>query len=197
MDFDLTLGLVLALFSGVAIAAATGLRAFLPLFLIGLAARFGLIGVHENVAWLTSTEALIALGTATLLEIAADKIPVVDHALDAVATFIRPVAAWFAAYAMLIHWPSPWAQVVATLLAGGSLAVHALKGTVRLGSTAATGGAANPAVSAGEDALAFSLVLAAVLVPLLAVLGLVAVIWLLRRRGARRRAAAPGGGAPR
>jgi hypothetical protein len=176
------LGIVLALFSGIAIAAATGLRAFLPLFLIGLAARYGLIGLHENVGWLTSTNVLIALGTATVLEIAADKIPVVDHALDAVATFIRPVAAWIGAYAMLIHWPSPWAAVVATLLAGGSLAVHGLKGMLRIGSTAATAGTANPAVSTAEDALALSLVVMAVLVPVLAVLLVIGAVVLVRRR---------------
>jgi hypothetical protein len=185
VDIGVDLGLGLALLSGIGIAAATGLRAFLPLFLIGLAARFGVIGLHENVAWLTSTHALVALGSATLLEIAADKIPVVDHALDVISTFIRPVAAWIGAYAMLIHWPTPWAQVVATLLAGGSLAVHALKGTLRLGSTVATGGAANPVVSTGEDAVALSLTAMAVLVPILAVVLLIVAVWLIagRRRG--------------
>lgn len=182
MELGVELQIGLALLAGIGIAAAAGLRAFLPLFLIGLAARFDLIGLHENVSWLTGTNVLIALGAATLLEIAADKIPVVDHALDSVATFIRPVAAWIGAYAMLIHWPSPWAAVVATLLAGGSLAVHALKGVVRIGSTAATAGTANPALSTAEDALALSLVAMAVLVPVLAVALLIGIVWLVRRR---------------
>lgn len=188
MALEVELQIGLALLAGIAIAAAAGLRAFLPLFLIGLAARFELIGLHENVEWLTGTNVLIALGVATVLEMAADKIPVVDHALDSVATFIRPVAAWIGAYAMLIHWPTPWAAVVATLLAGGSLAVHALKGVVRIGSTAATAGTANPAVSTAEDALALSLVVMAVLVPVLAVLLIAGAVWLVRRR--RRRVVA-------
>jgi hypothetical protein len=182
MELGIEIQIGLSLLAGVAIAAAAGLRAFLPLFLIGLAARFELIGLHENVGWLTGTNVLIALGAATLLEIAADKIPIVDHALDSISTFIRPVAAWIGAYAMLIHWPTPWAAVVATLLAGGSLAVHALKGVVRIGSTAATAGTANPAVSTAEDALALSLVVMAVLVPVLAVLLLIGIVWLVRRR---------------
>lgn len=185
MELGVELQIGLALLAGIAIAAAAGLRAFLPLFLIGLAARFDLIGLHENVQWLTGTYVLIALGVATVLEIAADKIPVVDHVLDSIATFIRPVAAWIGAYAMLIHWPTPWAAVVATLLAGGSLAVHALKGVVRVGTTATTAGTANPAVSTAEDALAFSLVVMAVLVPVLAVLLIIVAVWLVRRR--RRR----------
>jgi preprotein translocase subunit YajC len=186
MDVPRELQIVLALLAGVAIAAAAGLRAFLPLFLIGLAARFELIGLHANVQWLTDTNVLIALGAATVLEIAADKIPIVDHALDSVATFIRPVAAWIGAYAMLIHWPAPWAAAVATLLAGGSLALHALKGVVRVGSTASTAGTANPAVSATEDAIAFSLVAMAVLVPALALALIIGIVWFLRRRRRRR-----------
>lgn len=191
MDFAISdpIGLTLALASGVAIAAATGLRAFLPLFLIGLAGRFGLIGLHENVEWLTSTNALIALGVATVLEMAADKIPIVDHGLDTVATVIRPVAAWIAAYSVLIHWPTPWAQIVATLLAGGSLAVHAAKGAFRVGTTATTGGTGNPAVSTAEDALSFSLIVMAVLVPVLALALIVGIVWILRRRGRQRAAA--------
>ena len=146
--------------------------------------------MHENVAWLTSTNVLVALGVATVLEIAADKIPVVDHGLDTISTFIRPVAAWIAAYSMLIHWPSPWAQVVATLLAGGSLAVHAAKGAFRVGTTATTAGTGNPVVSTAEDALSLSLIAMAVLVPALALVLIVVAFWLLRRRRRRQSAAA-------
>jgi hypothetical protein len=119
-----------------------------------------------------------------VLEIAGDKIPAVDHALDAIGTVIRPVAAWIAAYSVLIHWPTPWAQVVATLLAGGSLAIHAMKGMLRIGSSATTGGVANPAVSAAEDALSLTLVAMAILLPVLAVGLLLLAGWALgRRRG--------------
>src|SRR5437773_10668842 len=121
------LSLGLALLAGVAIAAACGLRAFLPLFVLGLASRFGGVELAPMARWLAGDAALIGLGTATVLEIAADKIPVVDHALDAVATIVRPAAAALAAYGLLVHWPAPVAALLALLLGGTALALHAAK----------------------------------------------------------------------
>src|SRR5262245_25328093 len=75
----------MALLSGVALAAVCGLRAFLPPLAVGLAARFGLLELDLRVAWLAGDPALVAFGFAAVLEIAADKVSVVDHALDLVA----------------------------------------------------------------------------------------------------------------
>lgn len=179
--------MILAVLSGIAIAAACGLRAFLPLLLLGLAGRFELIPLKSDVAWLSGNHALIALALATALEIAADKIPVVDHALDTVSTVIRPAAGWLGAYAVLASWPAPWSQIAAVVLGSTALGVHSIKSGLRLGSSAATLGTANPLLSFAEDGLAVGLVAAAVLAPIL-VLGL-AAIWLLRR-GTRKRARA-------
>ena len=177
----------LALLAGVGIAAAAGLRAFLPLFVLGLAARAGLVDLHRSSEWLASDVALVALGVATVLEIAGDKIPIVDHALDLVATVIRPLAAWFGAYAMLVAWPAPWGQIAAAVLAVGALGLHAFKAQLRLGSTALTAGTANPFVSIVEDLTSLALVAAAVLyVPVLALLLVALAAWALRRRGRRR-----------
>jgi hypothetical protein len=98
--------LLLALAAGVAIAAASGLRAFLPLLGVGLAGRFLHLPLNEGTRWLTSDVALFALAVAAVIEIAGDKIPVVDHALDVIGTFIRPAAAAVAAYAMLDQMPA-------------------------------------------------------------------------------------------
>jgi hypothetical protein len=48
--------------------------------------------------------------------------------------------------------------------------VHALKAKTRLGSTALTGGAANPVLSAAEDFSAFGLATVGVLLPLVALI---------------------------
>ena len=66
------LNVVLALSAGVALAAATGVRAFLPLFSLGLAARRGWAAIRPAEQWLAGDMALIALGTATVLELLAD-----------------------------------------------------------------------------------------------------------------------------
>jgi len=178
---------ILAVAAGVAIAAACGLRAFLPLFVLGVAAHLGWITLDPRAAWLAGSHALIALGVATVLEVAADKIPVVDHALDSVATLIRPAAAWLGANALFHRWPEPWGPVVSFALAALALGVHAVKAKIRLGGTAVTLGTGNPVVSAVEDVGAFTMAIVGLLAPLVAVLAaIVLLVFLMRRRAARR-----------
>ena len=145
----------------------------------------GWIPLRAGAEWLATDLALVALGVATVLEIAADKIPVVDHALDTVGTVLRPAAALLASYAVLGNWPTPWGQIAALVLASLTLGMHAVKSTLRIGSTATTLGHANPLLSGLEDALAFVLCWA-VLVPLLALLAIATGVWLLFRVRRRR-----------
>jgi hypothetical protein len=177
----------LAIGAGVALSAACGLRAFLPLLVLGIASRSGLVHLAPKVQWLTSDAALIALGVATVLELAGDKIPVVDHALDAVGLVLRPAAAWLASYALLIHWPTPWSQIVALTLALIALGIQGAKAKLRLGSSALTLGTANPLLSIVEDVLSLGMAAAALVVPLLA---LAAAILLAVALGRRKRASA-------
>jgi hypothetical protein len=177
------LHLLLALASGVVIAATCGLRAFLPLLVLGLAARFGGLPLHDSVGWLRTDVALIALGVATLVEIAGDKIPLVDHALDAVGLVVRPLAAVFGSYVVLQGWPEPWSALFALMLGGLALGVQAVKAKTRIGSTALTLGHANPLISIGEDLTAAAGAALAVLLPLAALLFAALVLaWVLGRR---------------
>lgn len=170
---------------GLGLAASAGLKTFVPLLVMAVAAHFHLFGLELSgpFAWLGSTGALVALGLATAVELAADKIPVVDHALSVIGTVARPAAGALAAAAAFSHL-DPTAAAVAGLIVGApmALAVHSAQATTRVASTATTGGLANPVVSLVEDVLAFGgsiLALAApVLVPVvLLIAGL--VVWRL------------------
>jgi hypothetical protein len=183
----LDISLVLAVMSGIAISAACGLRAFLPLFLLGLADRMDWVALQPAASWLSSDHALWALGVATVVEIVADKIPVVDHALDSVGLVLRPAAGWLGAYAVLVQLPSPWAQVLAVVLGSASVAVQLVKAKLRIGSTAVTLGQANPVLSVAEDGLALTGWAIAILAPVAVLIVLfVIALWLSRHR---RRAA--------
>jgi uncharacterized membrane protein len=173
--------MVLALAAGIGVAAACGLRAFLPLLILGGAGRFGFVELHPSVSWLAHDPALIALTVATVLEILGDKIPAVDHALDAVGTLLRPAAGFLAGFALLVHWPEPWGALIALILGGGTLAVHALKSKVRLGSTLTTLGLGNPVLSVIEDFTVAGLVILAILVPLIMLLTMIATIMVVVR----------------
>ncbi|MFI5371869.1 MAG: DUF4126 domain-containing protein [Candidatus Eisenbacteria bacterium] len=187
----------LALVGGVVIAATTGLRAFLPLFALGIAGRLGWWPVEAHLKWLQSTPALVALGVATLLEMAGDKIPVVDHLLDAVGTVVRPVAGVIGSFVVLQAWPTPWGQIAAIVLGGLTLGVHGLKAKTRLASSVATLGTANPALSIVEDVLALVGTVFALVLPFVALFVVLLAIGLLLRAMSRPgRVATPASGRP-
>lgn len=178
---------------GLGLASATGLRTFLPLLMLALAARFELFGIRliEQMDWLGSWPAVAALAVAAMAEFAGDKIPAVDHALNAVGYVTRPVAGAVAAGS--VFWAvDPTLAAVAGLIVGAptALAFNAAQTGVRVGSTATTGGLANPVLSFIEDALAFVTVMVAfilpVLIPVVLVLLAIAVFRLARRLRLRR-----------
>ena len=74
--------LVFAAAAGIAIAAACGLRAFLPLLALSLGVRFHLVHVDHAAAWIASTPVVVTLLWAALIEIVADKVPALDHLLE-------------------------------------------------------------------------------------------------------------------
>ena len=80
--FDLAVSLAL----GIGLAAATGLRLFLPMLVVSAAAYTGHLPLGDNFAWLATPPALILLSMAALLEILAYYIPGVDNLLDTLAT---------------------------------------------------------------------------------------------------------------
>ena len=190
--------IVVQVLAGMALAACCGLRAFLPPFAVGLAARLGVTGLAFGDAfalnpafeWLASTPALVVFGAAVLFEVAADKVPLIDHMLDLVQTWVRPVAGALVVASTLTDLDPLWAAVIGLVLGGGIAGgVHAAKAQIRLLSTLGTGGIASPALSVVEDVLAivgsWLAIVAAVLAVVLIALG-VATTWLLVRRFRRR-----------
>jgi len=153
----------------VALAGCAGIRAWLPLFLAGSLARLGLFSLGSSFSFLESNRALILFGVATVLEIAADKIPVVDHALDLVSTVVRPLAGSLLAASVLGRLTDPVVAMALGVAVGApsALVPHAAKSALRLGSTAMTAGFANPVLSLLEDATALLTFALAVLLPIL------------------------------
>lgn len=177
---------------GLGLAAACGLRVFLPLLGLALAAQLGQVQLGAHFGWLGSWPAVIALGSATIVEVAAYYIPWLDHALDVLATPLAVAAGILATGAVATDLP-PMVQWAIALIAGGGVAgvVQGVTVLLRLKSTAATGGVANSAVATAEVGGSALLSGFAILVPLAGVLlaaGVAYVVWQ-RRRAALRRAA--------
>lgn len=186
----------LAVCAGIALAAAAGLRVFVPLLATSAAAYFGHLDLAPGAAWLGSAPALVALGIAAALEVGAYFVPALDHALDALATPLAVVAGIVVSAALFTDLPG-WLRWVLAVLAGGGSAglVQGATTVLRLKSGLLTGGLANPLVALVELTGATLLALLALLVPLVALAlaaGLVLGAFRVARRVAfgRKRAAA-------
>lgn len=188
---DVLTEVVPAVALAIALAACAGLRAWLPLLLAGLLARAGWLELGPAFQFLGSNRALILFGIATAIELLADKVPVVDHALDALSTVLRPAAGALLAAAALGRVTDPLSALALGTAIGAPAAIvpHAAKSMLRAASTTLTAGLANPALSLIEDGLAVALFALAVLVPLVVVILLIASTALLARRFARSRSA--------
>lgn len=179
---------VLPALLGLGLASATGLRTFLPMLMLAVAAKFELFGIRliDQMDWLASWPAISALAIATVAEFAGDKVPAIDHALNAVGYVTRPVAGAIAAGS--VFWAvDPTAAAIAGVIVGApaALAFNAAQTGARVTSTATTGGLGNPVVSFIEDALAFVTVILAFLAPIVVPVVLI-VLAILVFRLARR-----------
>lgn len=182
------LPIVWQLSMGLSLAACAGLRAFLPLFFTGLAARLEWIPLLDRFDWLASDAALLVFGVAVLLEILGDKFPLVDHFLDSAALIVKPTAGAIAAVSVVTELDLLPAAVIGIVLGGGIAGVvHVGKAHLRLASTVLTGGLANPALSVVEDGVALAGIGMALWVPLLAILFLPVLALAVRHIAGRRR----------
>jgi hypothetical protein len=167
---------------GLGLATAAGLRVFVPLFGAGLAAHLGLIPLHDGFAWLAEPPALIAFGTATVLEVVAYYVPWLDHALDVIATPAAVVAGVLASAAVVTDIPPVLRWGIAIIGGGGAAGlVQALTVGTRVKSTLATGGLANPVVATAETIGSASIVVLAVFVPVACLLLILVAVWLAWR----------------
>ena len=186
---------------GSGLAAAAGLNAWMPLFLLGLADRFvAAVELPTAWSWLSSDIALWITGALLVVEIVADKVPAVDSVNDVLQSVVRPASGGIAfgagATSETVRVEDPAALLVDNAwvpIAVGvviALVVHVLKASIRPVANLASAGLAAPVVSTVEDVSAFALVLSAIFVPVLAGVLLVALmvggVVFLRRRRRRR-----------
>lgn len=194
---------MLEVLTGTGLAVAAGLNAYIPLLILGLAGRFiDFIELPEAWRWLENEWVLGILAVLLVIEIVADKIPVVDSINDWLQTIVRPAAGGIAfgtgagSATAIVEDPASfftsnaWVPVaVGVVLALGT---HVTKMAARPALNAVTAGAAAPIVSTAEDVGSVILSFLALLLPILVLVALgglvVAVVSLFRRAGRKKRA---------
>jgi hypothetical protein len=184
-----------ALLSAFGLSASAGLNAYIPLLTIAVVARLrpDILTLSEPFDMITSTWAIVALTVLLVVEVLADKVPVVDHLNDFLGLVVRPSAGavLFAASTGAVDFVDPRVALVLGFVVAG--AAHGAKATARPVVTATTGGLGNPVVSTLEDVAALLTSVVALLAPVLIAVALVAfglgLLWWVGGRPPRPAAA--------
>ena len=162
---------------GFGLAAATGLRVFIPLLALALAARADVVTLIPSLDWIDSSAALVVFVVAAAVEVAGYLIPVVDNLLDTVATPAAVVAGTVVMASVLVDLDPLWGWSLAVIAGGGAAA--AVQGTTvvaRAASTATTAGGVNPALATGEAVGSAGLSALSIALPVLAALAVIGVL---------------------
>ncbi|NHB58654.1 DUF4126 domain-containing protein [Acinetobacter shaoyimingii] len=174
---------IIGLCIGIGLSAACGFRVFVPLLVMSIASLMGWFEPMKGFEWLAMPAVCAALAVATVTEIAAYYIPWVDNVLDTISTPAAMIAGTLATMAVSTGEMSQFASWASAIIVGGGTAGAVQMSTVALRgvSTATTGGVANPVVSTGEWIGALVVSVLAFVVPVLVVIvGVIAMIWLVR-----------------
>ena len=197
------------------LAFASGLNAYLPLLAFAISVRWlHLYSVNPHFAFVTHTWFIAVLVVLALLDFVADKIPLIDHAWNAIHAVVRPIAGAFVALAASSHALPTTTIVAATghvasgaamvalsvipitgvgllvvLISGGVLAAlaHSTKSTTRFVSTLTTAGVFNGALSLIEDVLVVIVILLSLFASSIMLILLVLLVLLLVPRFMRTR----------
>jgi hypothetical protein len=176
------LDLALSVALGVALAATTGFRLFLPLLIASAAAYTGHLPLDPSFAWLGTPTALTMLGAAALIEVAAYYIPGVDNLLDTLAVPAAMVAGTVLSAAVITDLP-PAVKWTAAVVAGGGAAglTKGAAAMVRAKSTLFTGGVGNHLVATVELGSAILVPLLALALPFVAFALMILLLWVAFR----------------
>lgn len=180
--------LLTAVLIGIGLSAACGFRVFVPLLGVSIAAHTGYLPLSPEFSWLGTTPALLALTLATIIEIGAYSVPLIDHMMDAITTPAALIAGTLLMASQLGE-VSPFLKWSLAIIAGGGAAGLVQAGSVlaRSSSTMFTGGLGNLVLALLEFGGAVLMTFMAIFVPFLTAVGLIVVLLLMIRLIRRRR----------
>lgn len=181
------LGTMMSGVVGISLAASCGFRVFVPMLVMSMAVKSGMLELTDEWNWLGSWPALIAFSMATTTEIGGYYVPWLDNLLDTIASPAAVVAGTITTAACVSEM-SPFLQWSTAIIAGGGIA-GTIQGTTvfaRGASTATTGGLGNPIVSTLELLMSLALSLLAIFVPILAAAVVCVIGFVLIRRFLRQ-----------
>jgi len=179
--------LLTAVAIGIGLAASAGFRVFVPMLVAAIAAKTGVLPLNESFQWLSSWTSIAILGTATLVEIMAYYIPVVDNLLDTISTPLAIGAGTLLLTSVLPIDNELMKWITGAAIGGGSAAVvQSGSALTRLTSTKLTAGIGNPVVATVENVAATGTSILSLVIPFF-ILALFLLITIIIFTGLRKR----------
>ena len=181
---------LMQILTGAGLAGATGHRAFLPPLLLGLAHRMEFFHLSEKFDWLGDPKVIAILGVLLIVEYVAEKNPDAPEIVNLALKLPKAVSGFLVAAAATGTVDENLALLTTSGLFGSgiSLGVDKLRADVKHAVqeplSDATHGASDKAMGLAEPAWSGFLAVMAWVVPIVAILGIGALIgvWFARRR---------------
>jgi Domain of unknown function (DUF4126) len=172
------MSIIISIALGITLSAACGFRVFIPPLALSLAANFGHIHLAPGLHWVGTYPALIVFSTAAIVEALTFCIPGLSHLLDIVAAPIALSAGTLLTAATLDDVNPVFRWTIAIVAGGGSTGiVQGMTSMTRLATGALTGSLASPIVAAMEALSAIILSILALVIPLLAFIIVLIILW--------------------
>jgi hypothetical protein len=170
---------IISILLGIGLAASSGFRVFVPLFVLSLATHVGYIPVGDSFTWIGSVAAIICLGIATVAEILGYYIPFVDNLLDTISLPLAGIAGTVAMASTMLNLDPMLTWGLALIAGGGTAAaISTTTAATRAASSVKTAGLGNPIVSTTETATASFLSVLAIFFPIIAFIFVVLLVFI-------------------
>lgn len=171
--------LILTLLIGVGLSAASGFRIFLPFLVISVASLTGYLELSPSFEWIGTYPALTVFTVAVLVEILSYLFPFIDNLISTISIPFALIAGTLITASVIVDMNPLLTWSLAIIAGGGaSLTAKTTSTLVHTGSTAVSGGTANPLVSAAETVYAVVMAVVSIIAPVLIIFLFGLIIWI-------------------
>ena len=171
--------LIISLLIGIGLSATSGFRLFLPFLAISAASLSGYLELSPAFQWVGTYPALTVFAVAALVEILSYFFPYIDNLLSTISIPFAVIAGTVITASVLVDMGPLLTWSLAIIAGGGaSLTTKTTSTLLHTGTTAVSGGTANPAVSAAETVYSIIMAIVSIVAPVFIILLFGFIIWI-------------------
>ncbi|MBK8982802.1 MAG: DUF4126 domain-containing protein [Ignavibacteria bacterium] len=159
--------IVLSIFFGIGLSAASGFRIFIPFLILSIAVSSGWVDVNENFSWLSGFPAMVSFLVASIIETAGYFNPWIDNMLDTISTPAAIISGTILCLAV-INENEFYLKLILALIFGGGVAVNVQFLTVKARSVSSVfkSGMGNQIIAGFELLLSILITFATIFYPI-------------------------------